>query len=89
MVQHRAAWNLTNRYQNTRSMTTMLDHLEWETVEARWTKNGLIMFFKIIHETDKSELMAIFFFFFFQKKKKKKKKEKKKQTKKKMYGILN
>ena len=27
----------------------MLDHLEWETLESRRTKNQLIMFFKIVH----------------------------------------
>ena len=26
----------------------MLDHLEWETLESRRTKNQLIMFFKIV-----------------------------------------
>ena len=27
----------------------MLDHLEWETLESRRTKNQMIMFFKIVH----------------------------------------
>lgn len=49
MVQRRAARYVTNRYHNTSSVTTMLDHLEWETLEARRTKNRLVMFFKIIH----------------------------------------
>ena len=31
------------------SVTSMLDHLEWETLESRRTKNQLIMFFKIVH----------------------------------------
>ena len=34
MVQRRAARYVTNRYYNTRSVTSMLDHLEWETLES-------------------------------------------------------
>ena len=49
MVQRRAARYVTNRYHNTSSVTSMLDHLEWETLESRRTKNQLIMFFKIVH----------------------------------------
>ena len=49
MVQRRAARYVTNRYHNTSSVTEVLDHLEWETLEARRTKNRHIMFFKIIH----------------------------------------
>ena len=49
MVQCRAARYVTNRYHNTSSVTSMLDHLEWETLESRRTKNQLIMFFKIVH----------------------------------------
>ena len=49
MVQRRAARYVTNRYHNTSSVTSMLEHLEWETLEERRTKNQLFMFFKIIH----------------------------------------
>ena len=49
MVQHRAARYVTNRYHNTSSVTSILDHLEWETLESRRTKSQLIMFFKIVH----------------------------------------
>ena len=49
MVQRRAARYVTNRHHNTSSVTSMLEHLEWETLEARRTKNQLVMFFKIIH----------------------------------------
>ena len=49
MVQRRAARYVTNRYHNTSNVTSMLDHLEWETLESRRTKNQLIMFFKIVH----------------------------------------
>ena len=41
--------NVTNRYHNTSSVTSKLDHLEWESLEARRAKNQLTMFFKIIH----------------------------------------
>ena len=49
MVLRRAARYVTNRYHNTSSVTSMLDHLEWESLEARRAKNQLTMFFKIIH----------------------------------------
>ena len=49
MVQRRSARYVTNRYHNTSSVTSMLDHLEWESLEARRAKNQLTMFFKIIH----------------------------------------
>ena len=35
MVQHRAARYVTNRYHKTSNVTSMLEHLEWETLEAR------------------------------------------------------
>ena len=31
------------------SVTSMLDHLDWESLEASRTKHRLIMFFKIVH----------------------------------------
>ena len=43
----RAARYVTNRYHNTRSITSMLDHLSWETLESRRTKAQLTMLFKI------------------------------------------
>ena len=50
MIQRRAARYVTNQYHNTSSVTSMLDHLEWETLESRRTKNQRIMFFKIVHD---------------------------------------
>ena len=49
MVQRRAARYVTNRYRNTSSVTFMLEHLEWETLEARRAKYQLTKMFKIIH----------------------------------------
>ena len=49
MVQRHAARYVTNRYRNTSSVTSMLDHLDWESLEARRAKTQLIMLFKIIH----------------------------------------
>ena len=49
MVQRRAARYVTNRYRNTNSVTSMLDHLDWESLEARRAKTQLAMLFKIIH----------------------------------------
>ena len=40
---------MTNDYSRESSVTSMLDHLEWETLESRRTKNQLTMLFKIIH----------------------------------------
>ena len=50
MVQHRAARYVTNRYHNTSSMTSMLEHLEWESLESRCVKCQLTMLFKIIND---------------------------------------
>ena len=50
MVQCRPARYVTNRYHSTGSMTTMLGHLEWETLEASRTKNRLVIFIKFIHK---------------------------------------
>ena len=49
MVQQRAARYVTNRYRNTSGVTSMLDHVEWESLEARHAKTQLTMLFKIIH----------------------------------------
>jgi hypothetical protein len=50
MVQRRAARFTTNRYHNTNSISDMLHHLNWETLETRRQKLRLIMFYKIIHQ---------------------------------------
>ena len=50
MVQRRAARFTTNRYHNTSSVTDMLEHLGWETLESRRTKAQLTMFFKIVND---------------------------------------
>ena len=50
MVQRRAARYVANRYHNTSSVTPMLDHLEWESLEARRTKSQLTVLFKIISD---------------------------------------
>ena len=49
MVQRRTARHVTNRYHNTSSVTSMLEHLEWESLEARHIKCQLTMMFKIIN----------------------------------------
>ena len=50
MVQRRAARYVTNRYHNTSSVTSMLEHLEWESLESRRVKCQLTMLFKIIND---------------------------------------
>ncbi|MCG7866607.1 MAG: reverse transcriptase family protein, partial [Candidatus Thiodiazotropha taylori] len=49
MVQRRAARFITGRYRNTRSVTSMLDHLNLETLESRRLKLQLTMFYKVIN----------------------------------------
>ena len=51
IFQRRAARYVNNRYHNTSSVTSMLDHLEWESLEARRTKCQLTMLFKIINDS--------------------------------------
>ena len=48
-VQIRAARYVTNRFHNTSSITNMLEHLEWETLETRRTKIDMCMTFKILN----------------------------------------
>ena len=50
MVQPRAARYVTNRYHNTSNVTSMLEHLEWESLESRQVKCQLTMLFKIIND---------------------------------------
>jgi hypothetical protein len=38
-----------NRYHNTSSVTNMLQTLTWPTLQQRWLKTKLIMFYKIVH----------------------------------------
>ena len=47
MVQPRAARYVTNRYKNTSSVTSMIEHLDWESLEAGRAKHQLTMLFKI------------------------------------------
>ena len=50
MVQHRTARYVTNRLHNTSSVTSMLEHLEWESLESRRVKYQLTMLFQIIND---------------------------------------
>ena len=50
MVQHRAARFATNRYGNTSSVTSMLDHLKWETLETRRAKIQLSLLYKVVED---------------------------------------
>ena len=45
MVQQRSARYVTSWYHNTSSVTSVLDHLEWESLESQRAKNQLIMLF--------------------------------------------
>ena len=50
MVQRRAARYVKNRYRNTSSVTSMIEHLEWESLKAMCAKHQLNMLFNIIHD---------------------------------------
>ena len=49
MLQRRAARYITNRFGNTSSVSSMIDHLHWESLESRRTKIQLTLFFKVVH----------------------------------------
>ena len=49
IVQRRAAIYVTNRYRNTSSVTLMLDHLHWKSLESIRVKCQLTMMFKTLH----------------------------------------
>jgi len=49
MVQRRAARWVLGRYHNTSSVTDMLNHLQWPTLEARRRDARLCMMFKVVH----------------------------------------
>ena len=48
-VQRRAARFVRGRYHNTSSVSSMIDHLHWESLEQRRQKARVIMLYKIIH----------------------------------------
>jgi hypothetical protein len=48
-VQRRAARFVTGRYHNTSSVSSMIDHLNWESLEQRRQKARVIVLYKIIH----------------------------------------
>ena len=48
-TQRRAARYVTNRYHNTSSVSNMLEHLNWPTLEHRRNLSRLTMFYKITH----------------------------------------
>ena len=47
MVQRRAARWAVNRYHKTSSVTEMLDHLQWRSLESRRDTSSLSLFFKM------------------------------------------
>ena len=50
MIQRRAARYVSNRFRNTSSVSSMLDALQWESLESRRTKIQLTLLFKIIND---------------------------------------
>ena len=49
MVQRRAARFTCNRYHNTSSVSDMLEHMQWPTLQLRRIQTRLVVFYKIIH----------------------------------------
>ena len=49
MVQRKAARFATNRFRNQSSVTSMLEHLGWESLESRRTKADMCMTYKILN----------------------------------------
>ena len=50
MILHRAARYVFNRFRNTTSVSSMLDALQWESLESRMTKMQLTLLFMIIND---------------------------------------
>ena len=50
MLPRRAARFTTNRYRNTSSVSSMLDHLQWESLESRRSKIQLTLFYKVAYD---------------------------------------
>ena len=50
MIQIRAARFTTNRYRNTSSVSSMLDHPQWELLESRRSKTQLTTFYKVVYD---------------------------------------
>ena len=50
MIQRIAARYMTNRYRNTSSVSSMLDHLQWESLETRRSKIQLTFLYKIVND---------------------------------------
>ena len=47
MVQRRAAWYVTNRCHNTSSVSSMIEQLEWTTLQERRKHIRLLMMYKL------------------------------------------
>ena len=50
MVQRRAARFTTDKYRNTSSVSSILDHRQWESLESRRSKIRLILFYKVVND---------------------------------------
>ena len=50
MIQRRAARYTSNQYRNTSSVSSMLDHLQWESLESRRSKIQLTFLYKIVND---------------------------------------
>ena len=50
MVQRRAACFTTNRYRNTSSVSSIFEHLQWESQETRRPKIQLTLLYKVVQD---------------------------------------
>ena len=50
MIQRRSACYTPNRYRNTSKVSSMLDHLQWESLESRCSEIQLTLLYKIVND---------------------------------------
>ena len=50
MVQSRAARFVTSRYRNTSKVSSMIDHLQWESLKSRRSKIQLNLLYKVVED---------------------------------------
>ena len=50
MVQRRAARFVTSRYRNTSKVSSMIDHLQWESLKSRRSKIQLNLLYKVVED---------------------------------------
>jgi hypothetical protein len=60
MVQRRAARYVTNRYHNTSSVSSMIEQIEWTTLQERRKHSRLLMMYKLKNNILRVDASSIF-----------------------------